>query len=63
MTTTGLPFDALVAHPNRSAVLGEVHARPFHPIAAPRRLLHFGFLTDHAEARADREALGAYCER
>lgn len=63
MTITGLPFDALVPHPSRSAVLGEVHARPFHPIAAPRRLLHFGFLTDHAAARADREALTAYCER
>ena len=61
--TTGLPFDDLKAHPQRDAVLGEVHARPFHPLAAPRRLLHFAFMTDAAAARADRQALATFCER
>jgi uncharacterized membrane-anchored protein len=63
MTTTGLPFDDIKAHPQRDAVLGEVHARPFHPLTAPRRLLHFAFMTDATSARADRQALTVFCER
>jgi uncharacterized membrane-anchored protein len=48
-------------HALRGAVLHEVHARPFHPVPTPRRLLHFGFLTDAAQAAADRAALEAFC--
>lgn len=44
-------------HPLRGAVLGEVHARPFAPIEAPCRVLHFAFLTDAALAERDRSAL------
>jgi uncharacterized membrane-anchored protein len=51
----------LIADPLREAVLGELHARPFTPIATPRRILHFGFLTSGAKANADREALAELC--
>ena len=51
----------LIAHPERGAILGEVHARPFAPLETPRRLLHFAFLTDARQAVADREALARFC--
>ena len=60
------PF-ALTPHPLRNAVLGEVHARPFHPVNSPRRLLHFAFMTAPEGDAADRQALaschgaGAFC--
>jgi uncharacterized membrane-anchored protein len=47
----------------RAAVLGEVHARPFIPIATPRRLLHFAFDTPAEAAKADRAALAALCAK
>ncbi len=52
---------SLVPHPERGAILAEVHARPFAPISTPRRLLHFAFLTDAGQAVADREALLRLC--
>ncbi len=52
---------ALVDHPLRAAVLGELHARPFTPIETPRRILHFGFLIDATAAQAERAALAAFC--
>ena len=51
----------LTAHPLRAAVLGEVHARPFTPIATPRRVLHFAFDTTADHGEADRAALVASC--
>jgi uncharacterized membrane-anchored protein len=48
-------------HPLRAAVLGEVHARPFQLVAAPRVFLHLAFLTDAAGAAADRAAFEALC--
>ncbi|MDQ0468791.1 DUF3422 domain-containing protein [Labrys wisconsinensis] len=51
----------LRAHEHRGTVLEEVHARPFRPLGTPRRLLHFAFLTDAAEAEADRAALVRFC--
>ena len=53
----------LEPHPLRGAVLGEVHARPFHPVACPARLVHFGFLTGPDEAKADRDALAEFCRQ
>ena len=53
----------LVPHALRAAVLGEVHARPFTPIATPRRILHFGFDTAGEAAKADRAALADFCAR
>lgn len=52
----------LAPHPLRPAVLGEVHARPFHPVATPRRVLHFAFLTDPGQITAARSALADFCE-
>jgi uncharacterized membrane-anchored protein len=51
------------AHPLRARVLGEVHARPFRLIAAPRSFLHFAFETPPAAAAADRAFLNSYCMR
>ncbi len=48
-------------HPERDSVLGEVHARPFHGVSGPNRFLHFAFMTDNAQAAADRNALAAFC--
>ena len=52
----------LTPHPLRAAVLGEVHARPFHPVATPLRILHFGFLTNAAQTAAAHKALVDYCK-
>lgn len=51
----------LVSHCLRAAILGEVHARPFTPIATPARVLHFAFDTSGERANADRAALGVLC--
>ena len=48
-------------HPLRGPVLAEVHARPFHPVETPCRILRFAFMTDFAEAERDRAALKAFC--
>jgi uncharacterized membrane-anchored protein len=53
----------LTPHPLRAAILGEVHARPFTPLASPRRLLHFAFETAAEAAKADRAALADFCAR
>src|SRR5436190_19069974 len=52
----------LEPHSLRAAVLGEVHARPFTPIATPARVLHFAFQTGADQAKADRAALQSFCE-
>jgi uncharacterized membrane-anchored protein len=52
----------LTAHPLRASVLGEVHARPFHPVGTPLRILHFGFSTNAAQAAEAQRALVAYCK-
>jgi uncharacterized membrane-anchored protein len=52
----------LVLHPLRAAILGEVHARPFTPIALASRVIHFAFDTSGAQAQADRTNLVAFCE-
>ncbi|MGP9810490.1 DUF3422 family protein [Rhodopseudomonas sp. NSM] len=52
----------LSPHPLRAAVLGEVHARPFTPLAVPARVLHFAFDTPADNAKADRAALTSFCE-
>lgn len=50
-------------HPLRTAALHEVHARPFHMIAAPRLVLHYAFMTDAGEADAARARLAELCRR
>jgi uncharacterized membrane-anchored protein len=61
MTDTAPEPFSLVSHPSRDSVLGEVHARPFHPISTPRRFLHFAFMTGGTMPGADRSALAAFC--
>ena len=51
----------LTPHPLRAAILGEVHARPFTPIAVPSRIVHFAFDTSGSRAQADRANLLAFC--
>lgn len=53
---------ALVPHPLRATILGELHARPFTAIATPSRMLHFAFETGGGRAQADRASLTALCE-
>lgn len=48
-------------HPLRSRILGEVHARPFRRMAAPRVVLHYAFETPPAAAGADRAFLDGFC--
>jgi uncharacterized membrane-anchored protein len=49
-------------HPMREAVLGEVHARPFRPVAAPAVTLHYAFVTSAEESETDRAWLSDLCE-
>ena len=48
-------------HPLRAAILGEIHARPFTPIATPSRVLHFAFALAGGNAQADRARLAELC--
>jgi len=50
-------------HPLRSAVLNEIHARPFHMMEAPRIVLNYAFMTDAGHADAARDRLAALCIR
>ncbi|HET9714656.1 MAG TPA: DUF3422 domain-containing protein [Pseudolabrys sp.] len=53
----------LTPHPLRAAILGELHARPFTPMAAPRRVLHFAFDTLGDAGNRDRASLAEICSR
>ena len=50
-------------HPQRSFILGELHARPFLPVKLPRRSYHFAFMTDSSQAAEDRAAVMALAEQ
>jgi uncharacterized membrane-anchored protein len=62
-----LPLDGaaidLKVHPLRDAALDEIHARPFHRLDTPRRIMHFAFQVSQEEGKRDREAVAALCER
>ena len=45
---TAMP--AFAPHPARDLVLGEIHARPFHPVTSTRTFLRYGFQVDDAGA-------------
>jgi uncharacterized membrane-anchored protein len=51
----------LEVHALRAEVLGELHARPFTPVATPQRILHFAFLRS-AGAQSDRTTLSTLCK-
>ena len=61
VTTKPDPARPYTPHPLRAAVLGEIHARPFQTLSPPARFAHFGFMTDAAQAVADRAALNEFC--
>lgn len=48
-------------HPQRAAVLGEVHARPFTRLTAPLTVLRLAFLAQGEVAAADRARFVAFC--
>ncbi|MCC6983359.1 MAG: DUF3422 domain-containing protein [Bauldia sp.] len=51
-----------VQHPMREAVLGELHARPFHALVTPRTVIHYAFMSTAETAAEDRARLAARCE-
>jgi uncharacterized membrane-anchored protein len=56
-------FSSSPIHPLRERILAEVHARPFAPVEAPRRFLHFAYLTDAGATARPHDALKAFCMR
>ena len=48
-------------HPQRGAVLGEVHARPFTRLTAPLGVLRLAFLNQGDAVEIDRQNLAAFC--
>ena len=52
------PFEI---HPQRDLLVGEVHARPFRPVEAPRVLHHLAFQSDMDSAE-ELEALTRFCK-
>lgn len=52
----------LAPHHLRTAILGEVHARPFTALTVPARVLHFAFDTTGARALEDRANLTRLCQ-
>jgi len=61
MTVANSLFPTLTPHSERASVLGEVHARPFHPLTTPARLIHFAFMTNASEAAQARADLIEFC--
>ncbi|WP_421981556.1 DUF3422 family protein [Roseibium sp.] len=57
----GSTLPAFRTSPMRERVLGEVHARPFRPLAGPRTILHYAFLANTEEAAADQAWLSEFC--
>lgn len=63
MTSSGAPASfSFTPHAQRGQVLAEVHARPFHPVPTPCRILRFAFMTDFVQGAADRAQLAAFCK-
>jgi uncharacterized membrane-anchored protein len=56
-----LDLTGFALHPQRGAVLGEVHARPFTRLTAPLTVLRFAFLAQGEVAAADRARFVAFC--
>ena len=54
---------ATIDHPLRSALHGEVHARPFTPIFPPERVSHVAMLSGEEGAAEDRAHLSRLCQR
>lgn len=63
MPTEDMPAGSLPDHPLRSAVLAEVHARPFLPLPVPSRVLRLAYETNAQEVGADLAAISDLCLR
>src|SRR4051812_15941347 len=50
-------------HPDREAVVNELHARPFADVRPPVRVSHLAFLSAEEDAERDREHLASLCTR
>jgi uncharacterized membrane-anchored protein len=61
MDETRIKDGSFVPHPLRGAVLAEMHARPFAPVATPSRFLHFAFMTEASQAATARADLARFC--
>ncbi|WP_316395609.1 DUF3422 domain-containing protein [Bradyrhizobium sp. 33ap4] len=48
-------------HPQRDAVLSEVHARPFMQLIPPFKVIHYAFLAKGDAAASDRRGFVAFC--
>jgi uncharacterized membrane-anchored protein len=57
----GDPAPSYGDHPLRASILDEIHSRPFQPLACPAQLIHFAFMTDPAQAAADRASVARLC--
>ena len=53
----------MIEHEGRKTILAEIHARPFLPIEAPRRIYHFAFATGEEKAVDDSKAIADLCAR
>jgi uncharacterized membrane-anchored protein len=51
----------LSKHPDRHAVLNEMHVRPFLPYTTPHRFHHFAFVLDPFEAAGEAERFAKLC--
>ncbi|WP_456640531.1 DUF3422 family protein [Bradyrhizobium sp. USDA 10063] len=50
-------------HPQRDAVLGEVHVRPFSRLVSPFSVIHFAFLAQGEAAASDRRCFVDFCRQ
>ncbi|OKO81869.1 DUF3422 domain-containing protein [Bradyrhizobium sp. NAS96.2] len=50
-------------HPQRDAVLNEVHARPFMRLVSPFSVIHFAFLAQSEAATSDRHRFVDFCQQ
>lgn len=57
----GLDLACFQFHPQRGAVLSEVHARPFTRLTGPLAVLRFAFLSQGDTATADRQSFASFC--
>ncbi len=54
---------SLREHPLRDTLLGEVHARPSHPLTPPTHISHIALLSDTDEHQTEYDHLARLCQR
>ncbi|WFU54554.1 DUF3422 domain-containing protein [Bradyrhizobium pachyrhizi] len=58
-----LNLRSFALHPQRDAVLNEVHARPFTRLVSPFSVIHFAFLAQGEAAASDRQRFVDFCQQ